>query len=67
MEITVNQQAYLVNNKCTIQYLLTVVIKQSAKGLAVAINQTIIPKTEWESRLLNPGDQIVIIKATQGG
>lgn len=67
MEITVNQQAYQVTDECSVQQMLTVVLNQPAKGLAVAINQTIIPKTDWESYALNPGDQIIIIKATQGG
>ncbi|HXI00034.1 MAG TPA: sulfur carrier protein ThiS [Sphingobacteriaceae bacterium] len=67
MEITVNQQAYQVTDVCSVQQMLTVVLNQLPKGLAVAINQTIVPKTNWESHILNPGDQIIIIKATQGG
>ena len=67
MEITVNQQAYQVTDVCSVQQMLTVVLNQLPKGLAVAINQTIVPKADWVNHLLNPGDQIILIKATQGG
>lgn len=67
MEITVNQQAYQVTDLCSVQHMLAIVLNQPAKGLAVAINQTIVPKTDWGNHLLNPGDQIILIKATQGG
>lgn len=67
MEITVNQQTYHVTAVCSVQYLLTVVLNTPAKGIAVAVNQAIISKANWESHILNPGDQIIIIKATQGG
>ena len=37
------------------------------KGLAVAVNDTIIPRTSWENFILNENDTITIIRATQGG
>ncbi len=67
MEITVNQQVYQITHNCNIQQLFKDVLQQTHQGLAIAINQNIIPKSQWESHLLQPGDQIIIIKATQGG
>lgn len=67
MEITVNQQTYQVAAVCSVQHLLTVVLNTTANGIALAVNQAIIPKSNWERHTLNPGDQIIIIKATQGG
>ena len=37
------------------------------KGIAVAINQNIIPNTNWKTQQLANQDQILIIQATQGG
>ncbi len=37
------------------------------KGLAVAVNNTVIPRTNWSSFQLNENDTITIIHATQGG
>lgn len=67
MEITVNQKIYLVPEPCSITVLLSHVLHQSEAGLAVAINQSIVPKTSWEKYLLHPEDQVIIIKATPGG
>ena len=67
MEITVNQQIYQINADCNVQHLFSAVLNQPTQGLAIAINQNIVPKTQWESHLLQSDDQIIIIKATQGG
>jgi sulfur carrier protein len=37
------------------------------KGIAVAVNNAVIPKAEWLTRILEENDKITIIKATQGG
>lgn len=36
-------------------------------GVAVAVNQRMIPRTEWKVFTLNDGDNILIIKAVCGG
>lgn len=38
-----------------------------ATGIAVAVNNRMIPRTEWNSFALNDGDNILIIKAVCGG
>ena len=67
MEVTVNQQLYTIPDECTVQTLLFDVLGKPAKGLAVAINQTIVSKALWQTASLNHGDHIMIITATQGG
>jgi len=42
-------------------------LEVSTNGIAVAVNQNIITKTDWNTQTLNEGDEILIIKATQGG
>lgn len=37
------------------------------RGVALAVNQRIIPRTEWTNTLLMPNDNITIIKAAFGG
>ncbi|WPV02035.1 sulfur carrier protein ThiS [Mucilaginibacter sp. cycad4] len=67
MEITVNQQNYSVPEICSLQQMLDIVFIPSTKGIAIAINQEIIVKGNWASHFLIPGDNLTIIKATQGG
>ena len=38
-----------------------------ATGIAIAVNQRMVPRTEWDSHALNEGDHILIIKAVCGG
>lgn len=67
MEVTINNQNYQLNESCSIEQMLTAVISTEANGIAIAVNQTIISKSVWDTYLLNPGDQVMVIKATQGG
>ena len=36
-------------------------------GIAIAVNNRMIPRTEWDTYTLNEGDSILIIKAVCGG
>ncbi|MDN3596041.1 sulfur carrier protein ThiS [Zunongwangia endophytica] len=38
-----------------------------ASGVAVAINNEIISKLKWEHTLLEEGNKVLVIRATQGG
>ena len=40
---------------------------QNPKGIAVAVNNSVVPKAEWQKKVLNENYKITIIKATQGG
>jgi len=39
----------------------------SDRGIAVASQNSVIPKTNWKSYQLSNKENILIIKATQGG
>jgi sulfur carrier protein len=39
----------------------------NTKGIAIAVNQQIIPKSQWNTHSIKHGDQLTLIKATQGG
>ena len=36
-------------------------------GVALAVNDQIVPRQQWEDYLLKPNDNILIITAVQGG
>ncbi len=66
MEIILNQQSYQVKQAKTLAELLEE-LEYSSKGIAVAMNQEVIPQQKWSSFLLTPKMSLLIIKATQGG
>lgn len=37
------------------------------KGIAVALNDFVVPKSKWEATQLKEGDNVTIIQATAGG
>lgn len=37
------------------------------KGVAVALNGTVVPRAEWPTQSLAEGSHVLVIKATQGG
>lgn len=41
--------------------------KLPEKGVAIAISNNMVPRTEWNNHQLNEGDDIVILKAFCGG
>jgi sulfur carrier protein len=51
----------------TLEVLMAIEIPQKRKGIAVALNNRIIPQSFWAETFLNDKDSILIITATQGG
>jgi sulfur carrier protein len=67
MEISINQQRTEIPEHFSVEELLNRLYTGSASGMAIAINHAIIPKKQWPVHMLRPDDQIILIKATQGG
>ncbi len=42
-------------------------LRPSRTGIAVAVGDDVVPRTEWDSRRLRDGDEIEILTAVQGG
>lgn len=38
-----------------------------AQGVAIALHNRMIPRTQWGEQSLQPGDSLVVIKAACGG
>lgn len=67
MEITYNNQTQEVQEETLVSDFVICQIGEKQNGIAVAINETIVPKTEWAKTCLKANDNLLIIKATQGG
>ncbi|MES2284385.1 MAG: sulfur carrier protein ThiS [Bacteroidota bacterium] len=67
MEIKLNNQIKIFPEQCSVQQLLDEVIPEKQKGIAVALNNSVIPKINWQIQFLKQNDEVLIIKATQGG
>ncbi|REC75180.1 thiamine biosynthesis protein ThiS [Chryseobacterium elymi] len=68
MEITINHTTktfeVLPDN---LEALMAMEIPGKKKGIAVALNNRIIPLSAWTETILKDKDSVLIITATQGG
>ncbi|PRX49878.1 sulfur carrier protein ThiS [Salegentibacter salegens] len=64
--VNVNNTAHTFNSPSSLQDLL-MQLAISEKGIAVAVNNQIISKSDWDRHELAEGENILIIRATQGG
>lgn len=64
--VNVNNTAHTFNSPSSLQDLLKQ-LAISEKGIAVAVNNQIISKSDWTKHELTEGENVLIIRATQGG
>lgn len=67
MTISINQQLQDIAEEATLQAIVLAQLGDNQNGIAVAVNNKVIPKAARVDFILKEGDQILIIKATQGG
>lgn len=66
IDITVNSKKHSVQENTSVVTLLEELIV-SSDGIAIAINQEIISREDWQITTVKNNDTILIIQATQGG
>jgi sulfur carrier protein len=67
MTIFINDEPTEVEQLPTIIDILTKLQIFEVQGIAVAINDEVIKKTDWQAIALNQNDRLMLIRATQGG
>lgn len=67
MEVFVNQKLKNISNNSSLFSLLESLDLHEKKGIAIAINNSVVPKSTWNEHKLELNDKITVITATQGG
>ena len=67
MEVFINNQPVSAEPGNTLYILLSRYNLSEKKGIAVAVNNDVIHKGDWNSYVLAEKDLVTIIRATQGG
>ena len=67
MTIEVNGKQLDFQSDVSLQSALAEMNLNEKQGMAVAVNQKVVPRKDWESYVLKSGDKILCINATQGG
>ena len=66
MNLLVNGEREAVDDGATVAQLVAA-LRCGTKGVAVAVNETVVPRSTWPVRRLEPGDRVEILNAVQGG
>lgn len=67
MEVLINNQPIFVQEDTSLQSLLSSNNFTYKKGIAVAVNNKVVAKTNWNKYQIQQNDKITIIRASQGG
>lgn len=67
MEILINNEKKVVPDGITVSEIVFTILQLSPTGMAIAINDTIVPKQLWDSTQLQSNDKMLVIKASKGG
>ncbi len=67
MILLINDEPLEIPDGTTLPDLLSTLEISDTAGMAMAINDTVIPREGWQSLELCDHDRVLIITATQGG
>ena len=65
--IFINGEKFHFESAKNLSFLFKELHVETPKGIAVAVNNKVVPRSLWDQHLVNDNDNIIIIKATQGG
>jgi len=66
MKIRVNNAEMALHDGNTVRALITLT-KSPMEGIAIAVNDSVVPRSQWDSFIIKENDDILIIKAARGG
>jgi sulfur carrier protein len=66
IEIELNGAPHMVAPPHNLQQLIDA-LELAGKGIAVAVNRQVVPRQQWQQRVLQPRDRVDIVRAIGGG
>ena len=67
LEIRVNGRRAPVAAATIAELLAEQAVELGQRGIAVALNGSVVPRSAWGETALSPGDRVEIVRAMQGG
>ena len=67
LEIRVNGQDVSATAATIAELLAEQAIEMGQRGIAVALNGSVVPRSAWGETALRPDDSVEIVRAMQGG
>lgn len=67
MTIQINDEQKAVPEGTTVNDVVSSILQLNSAGMAIAINDSIVPRHLWASAQLQTNDRMLVIKAASGG
>jgi sulfur carrier protein len=67
VQVTINRESFMLPEAGTLADVLPLLGISRPDGIAIAVNDNVIPGGEWEAYTLCASDRVFVIRATQGG
>jgi len=67
MQININNQNYEFDEQTSLEKAIDTLELEETKGIALALNEEIIPRSKWNETILRNEDKIIVIGAVAGG
>lgn len=67
IQVSINGKNYTFKEDISISEAIQLIESLPKRGIAIALNNHVVPSSQWESKILSDGDKITIIKAFYGG
>jgi sulfur carrier protein len=67
MQVLINNQFYAFDENSSLENVVAQLQLEDASGIALALNEEIIPRSKWNETILSDEDKIIIIGAVAGG
>ncbi|MFE7807571.1 sulfur carrier protein ThiS [Streptomyces sp. NPDC057430] len=64
--VSVNGEARVLAAPTTLDTLVAT-LTAAPSGVAAAVNETVVPRSQWSATVLGEGDRVEILTAVQGG
>ncbi len=66
MKVYINHDEHTFEKALTLEELI-IFLKVDARGMAIAINNQVIPRSLWSKQFIQDQNKLTLIRATQGG
>ena len=66
MKVLVNGEPADLNEGETVHGVV-LALGRGPRGIAVAVNGEVVPRSQWEARILSDDDRVEVLTAAQGG
>jgi sulfur carrier protein len=67
MKLIVNASPQEIPEKSTLQNLMQQLHVELQRGIAVAVNDKVVPRAKWNEFALQENDKVLMIQPSQGG